>query len=68
MLLFSCNSGTKKIASYKDDNHKLIENREQCFTAIYQKDSAFLRFKTMPNGKIKGRLVIKYAEPEPDAL
>jgi len=68
MLLFSCNHGTKNTASRNDGNHKLAENHEQCFTAIYQKDSAFLRFKTMPNGKIKGRLVIKYAEPEPDAL
>jgi hypothetical protein len=68
MFLFSCNYGTKKDAPRNGDNYKRMENSEQCFTAIYQKDSAFLKFKTLPNGKIKGSLVIKYAEPEPDAL
>src|SRR5258708_11745554 len=67
VFLFSCNRGTKNTMR-NDDNYKLIQGPEQCYTAIYQKDSAFLRFKTLPDGKIRGSLVIKYAEPEPDAL
>ncbi len=68
ICLVSCNHGTKNAALRNKGDYKLIENHEQCFTAIYQKDSAFLKFKTLPNGKINGRLVIKYADPEPDAL
>lgn len=64
--LFGCNHGTKNTTSQGGD--ELINSPEHHFIAIFQKDSAFLKFKTMPNGKIQGSLVIKYAEPEPDAL
>jgi hypothetical protein len=67
VFLFGCNRGTKNTAP-QPDSYKLIKSPEQCFIAVYQKDSAFLKFKTMPNHKIQGRLVIKYAELEPDAL
>jgi hypothetical protein len=63
VFLFSCNHDTKNA-----DDYKLIKGPEQCFVAIFKKDSAFLKFKTMPNGEIHGRLVIKYAEPEPNTL
>jgi len=63
VFLFSCKYDTKN-----DVNYKLIKGPEQCFIAVFQKDSAFLKFKTMPNGEIHGRLVIKYSEPEPRAL
>jgi hypothetical protein len=66
VFLFSCNRGTKNPALRTDDNY--FKNAEQCFIAVYQKDSAFLKFKTIQNGKIQGRLVIKYSEPEPNAL
>jgi hypothetical protein len=66
LFLFSCNHDTKNTARRTGDNY--IKNPEQCFIAVYRKDTAFLRFKTMPKGKIQGRLVIKYAEPEPNAL
>jgi hypothetical protein len=62
VFLFSCNHDTKNTAARSGDNYKLINYPEHCFIAIYQKDSAFLKFKTMPNGKIYGRLVIKYSE------
>ncbi len=62
LFLFSCNYDTKNT-----DDYKLIKSPEQRFIAIFQKDSAFLKFKTMPNGEIHGWLVIKYAEPEPNA-
>jgi len=68
MFLFSCNHDTKNTAPHNNDNHKPIENHEQCFLAVCQKDSAFLKFKTMPKGKIQGELVIKYAEPAPNTL
>jgi hypothetical protein len=63
VFLFSC-SHDKKIV----DDYKHIKSPEQCFIAIFQKDSAFLKFKTMPNHEIHGRLVIKYAEPEPNTM
>ena len=63
VFLFSYNHETKNA-----DNYKLIKSPEQCFIAIFQKDSAFMKFKTMPNGEIHGRLVIKYSEPEPNTL
>ena len=68
MLLFSCNHGTKNAEQRNNGNYKLIENREQRFIAIYQKDTAFLKFKTMPKGKIHGELVIKYSEPGANTL
>jgi hypothetical protein len=68
VFMFSCNNDTKNTALQYDDNYKLIKSREQCFIAIYQKDSAFLKFKTMPNDKIQGKLIIKYSELEPNAL
>jgi hypothetical protein len=63
VFLFSCNHPTKNV-----DDYKLIKGPEQCFIAIFQKDSAFLKFKTMPNGGIRGGLIIKYSEPEPNEL
>ena len=68
VFLFSCNHDTKNTAAQRGDNYKLINYPEQCFIAIYQKDSAFLKFKTMPNGKIYGRLVLKYAELQSNDL
>ena len=62
VFLFSCNINTKNT-----DDYKLIKGPEQCFIAIFKKDSAFLKYKTMPNGEIRGRLVMKYAELEPNA-
>lgn len=61
-FLMSCN--TNNTGQRNENNYKLINYPEQCFMAIYQKDSAFLKFKAMPNGKIRGKLTIKYAEPQ----
>jgi hypothetical protein len=66
--LFSCNHNKKNAAPTSGDNYEAIKSPEQCFTAIYQKDTAFLKFKTMPNGKIQGDLVMKYGELQPAAL
>ncbi|MEP6611165.1 MAG: hypothetical protein ABJA76_04755 [Mucilaginibacter sp.] len=68
MFLLSCNHDTRNTAQRNEDNYKLIKSQEQCFTAIYKKDSAFLKFKIMPNGKIQGKLIIKYSEPGPNDL
>jgi len=65
LFLFSCNHGTKNTALRHEDSYSLIRKPEQCFTAVFQKDTAFLKFKTMPNGKILGKLIIKYGELEP---
>ena len=65
MFLFGCNHDTRNAAQRNEDNYKLIKSREQCFIAVYQKDSAFLKFKAMPKGKIQGKLVMKYSEPDP---
>ena len=68
VLLFSCNHGTKNTAPRSRDKYKLMNYPEHCFIAVYQKDSAFLKFKTMPKGKIYGRLVLKYSEPQSNDL
>lgn len=68
MFLFSCNQDSKNAVQRNNGNHKPIENYEQCFIAAYKKDSAFLKLKTMPKGKIQGELVVKYSEPEPNTL
>jgi hypothetical protein len=67
-FLLSCNHSTNNTALRSDNNYKLINYPEQCFIAIYQKDSAFLKFKTMPNGKIRGKLTIKYSELQSNDL
>jgi hypothetical protein len=63
VFLFSCNHDKKIV-----DDYQHIKGPEQCFTAIFQKDSAFLRLKTLPNGGIRGGLIIKYSEPEANEL
>jgi hypothetical protein len=68
VFLLSCHRGAKNTVLPVDDNYKMAKNNEQCFTAIFQKDTATLKFNTMPNGKIEGRLVISYGELEPLAL
>jgi hypothetical protein len=68
VFLFGCGHYAKNAAQQNADNYKLNKNPEQCFVAVYQKDSAFLRFKEMPKGKIQGRLILKYGELEPLAL
>jgi len=68
IFLFSCHRNVKNTTQPRDDIYRAIKNPEQCFIAVYQTDSAFLRYKTTPNGKIQGRLVIKYGELEPLAL
>jgi len=68
LFLISCHHGKKNTALHHEDSYSLIRKPEQCFTAIFQKDTAFLKFKTMANGKIQGKLIIKYGELEPLAL
>ena len=68
VFLFSCNHHKKDTTPRNLDTYTLIKNPERCFVAVYQKDSAFLKYKTAPDGKIQGRLIIKYAEPEAMAL
>jgi hypothetical protein len=68
LLLFSCNRHKANIPPRNADNYKLVKGPERCFTAVYQKDSAFLNYKTAPDGKIQGRLIIKYGELEPLAM
>ena len=63
VFLFSCKYPTKVA-----DDYKHVKGAEQCFAAVFQKDSAFLKFKTLPNHEIHGTLVIKYAEIEPNDL
>ena len=65
MFLFGCNHDTRNATQRNEDNCKLLKSPEQCFIAVYKKDSAFLKFKTMPKGKIQGTLVMKYSEPDP---
>jgi hypothetical protein len=60
--LFGCKY---KLTDTESGSYRRIESPEQCFKAIFQKDSAVLKFKTLPNGKILGRLFMKYGEPEP---
>jgi len=67
ILCFSCNFENNTVLRNKN-SYQLMKGPEQCFNAIFQKDSAFLKFKTTADGKIRGRLIIKYAEPEPLAL
>lgn len=63
-LLFGCNNThTKKTAQAGQAAVKY----EQCYTAVFQKDSAFLQLDTMAQGKVKGHLVIKYGEIVPPA-
>lgn len=63
VILFSCRY--KNNAQQNKNSYQLIKSPEQCFKAICQKDSAFLKIKVTPDGKIHGRLTIKYGEPEP---
>jgi len=67
LVLFSCNQH-KNIPQVHADSYRLNKNPERCFVAVYQKDSAFLKYKTAPDGNIQGRLTLKYAEPEPMAV
>jgi hypothetical protein len=64
VFLFSC----QNTAPGSGDNYKRMNYPEQCYLAVFQKDSAFLKFKTMPKGKIYGRLVLKYSEPKPNEV
>ena len=66
-FLFGCQH-SKNSAPLNNDDYSLIQRPEQCFLATFQKDSAFLKFKTLSNGKIRGKLIIKYAELEPLAV
>jgi hypothetical protein len=68
VFLPGCEHYAKNSAQQDAENYRLSKSPEQCFVAVYQKDSAFLKFKAMPQGKIQGSLVIKYAELEPLAL
>jgi len=68
LLFFSCTYVVKNNSPQPEDSYSLISKPEQCFTAVFQKDSAFLKFKTMANGKILGKLIIKYGELEPLAV
>jgi len=68
VFLFGCGHYAKNTAQQDAENYRLSKSPEQSFTAVYQKDSAFLKYKTMPGGKILGSLVIKYGELKPLAL
>ncbi len=45
-----------------------LKSVKQCYMARFEKDSASLNLNTASNGKVTGRLYIKYHEIEPLAL
>src|ERR1700744_1712726 len=57
ILLFGCKYNN--LSKNKED-YQLIKGPERCFKAVCQKDSAFLKLKTTPDGKVCGKLTIKY--------
>ncbi|BAU55182.1 hypothetical protein [Mucilaginibacter gotjawali] len=68
VFLSGCGHYAKNAAQQDAENYKLSKSPEQCYLAIYQKDSAFLKYKMMPGGRVLGRLTIKYGELEPLAF
>jgi hypothetical protein len=61
LFLLSCHHSAKNTPRHLS-SYQLNKNPERCFIAVYQKDSAFLKYKTAPDGKIQDRLIIKYGE------
>ncbi|MES2267492.1 MAG: hypothetical protein V4520_12075 [Bacteroidota bacterium] len=64
-FLLSCNQGKKEKAIYIDSVTRLSGHPrpdQQCFVALFEKDSANLRLNNAPDGKVTGQLYIKYHE------
>lgn len=69
LYLFSCNQGTNKKSEKSDDSlANVINYSDQCYTAIYETDTATLRVKTDVDGRVSGDLYIAFGEMKPNTL
>ncbi len=57
-LLFSC--GQSKHEKSEDQAAADTLTHQQCYKAVYEKDSADLTVETLASGKVKGKLVVNY--------
>lgn len=65
LFIYSCNQGTDK--NQKDAVDSLALNID-CYTAVFEKDTAYLKIQTDTNDLVTGDLTIKYGEVKPNAL
>jgi hypothetical protein len=64
--ILSCNRG--RDSSEQTDNLTSSDLPEQCYRAIFEKDTADLRIKTAEGGNVTGHLVIDFGELKPNSL
>lgn len=65
LFLYSCNQGETQNTENATDSEKLDKS---CYTAIFEKDTAYLKIQTDPSGRITGDFTINYGELKPNTL
>lgn len=65
LFIYSCNQGAKKDPALSADTAALVNN---CYIAVFEKDTAYLKTQTDTSGKIKGDLTMNYGEVQPNSL
>jgi hypothetical protein len=59
-LAYACTQNTKTSDSSKTKTDSLIN--ESCYAAAFEQDSAAMNVKILASGKVKGSLLVNYAE------
>ncbi|MBD1392995.1 hypothetical protein [Mucilaginibacter glaciei] len=70
-VILSCNQGKKDQTKMIDSLTSMSGARrpdQQCFVALFEKDSASLTLHNAPDGKVTGKMYIRYGEIEEMAL
>lgn len=65
LFIYSCNQGTDKNQQDAVDSVALNIN---CYTAIFENDTAYLKIQTDKNDLVTGDLTMKYGEVKPNSL
>ncbi len=65
LFIYSCNQGAKKDQAVSADTVALVNN---CYIAVFEKDTALLKTQTDTSGKITGDLTINYGEVQANSL
>src|SRR5690606_11898688 len=65
LFMFSCNQGKSPDAASSADS---LSSITQCYTAIFETDTASLRVITAADGNVTGDLTISFGELKPNSI
>lgn len=65
LFIYSCNQGETQNTENSAESEKIGNS---CYTAVFEKDTAYLKIQTDTNGRVTGDFTINYGELKPNSL